>query len=262
MGEEVERRNAELEREVTGLRNSYWSERKARLAAEAQVEALRKALEPFAAVAKGVTDLSDEAIVDCDVSWDIPHGTDGVRWDHTVGDFRRAAQALSAPAEERGKASVDESAASLASELTDQQRPAPLELYEAELSDLLDELEALPTSGGAELMWSVVLSVGHWRCVAAYLAAALASSTPESSVEVPVGLQQMTEWRDEAVRQLLSIRMSRPTLDDLCHLSRLFDRNRREVDENVAWRINEWLKAQIADARGELPAAPAEARDA
>ena len=35
--EELRRRNQELEREITGLRNSYWEERKAHLAAERQL---------------------------------------------------------------------------------------------------------------------------------------------------------------------------------------------------------------------------------
>lgn len=64
-------------------------------------------------------------------------------------------------------------------------------------------------------------------------------------------LEQMTAWRDEAVRQLVTLRLSRPTLDDFCELSKLFNRHSAEIDDNRAHRINEWLKTQIADARGE-----------
>ena len=47
---ENKRRNAELEREIDGLRNSYWEERKAHLAAEADKARLSEALRPFAAI--------------------------------------------------------------------------------------------------------------------------------------------------------------------------------------------------------------------
>lgn len=44
---ENKRRNAELEREIDGLRNSYWEERKAHLAAEADKARLSEALRTF-----------------------------------------------------------------------------------------------------------------------------------------------------------------------------------------------------------------------
>lgn len=52
--DEAIRRQDEMAREITGLRNSYWTERKARLAAEAQVEAMRTALEKCRSVASAV----------------------------------------------------------------------------------------------------------------------------------------------------------------------------------------------------------------
>lgn len=56
--------------------------------------------------------------------------------------------------------------------------------------------------------------------------------------------------RDEQVRQLLALRMSRPSLDDFCLLSRVFNSS-GSADIDQTWRINEWLKALVADARGD-----------
>jgi hypothetical protein len=59
---------------------------------------------------------------------------------------------------------------------------------------------------------------------------------------------------EEATRQLVALRLSRPPLADIELLSRQFHRaGGADIDRQT--RINDWLKAQIADARGESLAA-------
>lgn len=59
--------------------------------------------------------------------------------------------------------------------------------------------------------------------------------------------------RDEAVLQLAMLRLSRPTVDDLQRLSQTFNAHDGTWDSSGV-RINEWLKANMADARGVSPA--------
>ncbi|UPT53176.1 hypothetical protein [Synechococcus phage Ssp-JY42] len=60
-------------------------------------------------------------------------------------------------------------------------------------------------------------------------------------------VERLKKWRDENLRQLIAIRMVRPTHEDLCRLSVIFGRSSDlRTDQDI--RINEWLKAQIADA--------------
>lgn len=83
------------------------------VAAEAQVEAMRKALEPFAAMAGTTIRFT---------------ATDSTRVYIDTEHFNAALAALASSTPERSlEVSVDESAASLASELTDQQRSTPLD---------------------------------------------------------------------------------------------------------------------------------------
>lgn len=53
-----------------------------------------EALEPFAEIALHLEKLSDDVTVDCDIIWATAFGTDGILWEQTVGDFRRAATTL------------------------------------------------------------------------------------------------------------------------------------------------------------------------
>lgn len=64
-------------------------------------------------------------------------------------------------------------------------------------------------------------------------------------------LEAVKGERDDQVRQLVALRLNRLAHGDLCRLSVMFGRSSDlRTDQDI--RINEWLKAQIADAKGEL----------
>jgi hypothetical protein len=83
------------------------------------------------------------------------------------------------------------------------------------------------------------------------VAAYIALLSPQNVRALIGEVERLTAERDEALRQLIEVRLNRPALDDLCRLSIMFGRSSDlRTDQDI--RINEWMKAQIADARGEL----------
>lgn len=83
---ECRRRNEEMDREITGLRNSYWEERKAHLAAEAREARLSEALRPFS---KACDELDETDEDNCHI-WEHPAALN-----INIADLRAAHAALS-----------------------------------------------------------------------------------------------------------------------------------------------------------------------
>jgi len=67
----------------------------------------------------------------------------------------------------------------------------------------------------------------------------------------PDGATETQGYLDEANRQLIALRLNRLPHADLCRLSIMFGRS-SDLRTDQDQRINEWLKAQIADAKGKL----------
>ena len=106
---------------------------------------------------------------------------------------------------------------------------------------LLDRLEQARTEGDGPDEETLNLAGRILNLACDHKAAEQALSASQKEVE------RLTAWRDENLRQLIAIRMVRPTHDDLCRLSVIFGRSSDlRTDQDI--RINEWLKAQIHDA--------------
>lgn len=59
-----------------------------------QLEGAKEALKPFAEIAPHLEKLADDVTVDCDITWEIAFGTDGILWEQKVEHFRLAASTL------------------------------------------------------------------------------------------------------------------------------------------------------------------------
>jgi hypothetical protein len=134
---------------------------------------------------------------------------------------------------------------------------------EGGMTDLIERLKAQAKvhSDLASQMWRDYHTTANrrraplpWMCRQEEDRASTLTEAAEALSQAQAEVGRLREAWEEQTRQLLALRMARPTLDDLRLLSRVFHASGK-ADIDQTHRINDWLKAHIADADGSARSA-------